>query len=284
MTDMLCGYPGRDEMLVTYLYDDPDDTERAVFASHVATCKRCRADLAALRGVRTHLAQWEPPSVMGHPFSGGSPQRAMSLQPRATTYQPALSSQPSATAPKSPWWREVPAWAQVAAAVVCLGVGAGLANLNIHYDQQGLTVRTGWLPPAVQAPAAGERTTGAPATVAETTPWRTDLSALERQLRTEFRSMPVPAAATAVRASQPSMSDAELLRRVRALVEESERKQERELALRVGQVIRDVNAQRQADLRKIDSNLGFIQSNTGAEVMKQRQLLMNYIVRASSQK
>jgi hypothetical protein len=140
------------------------------------------------------------------------------------------------------------------------------------------------LPPAVQAPAAGERTTGAPATVAETTPWRTDLSALERQLRTEFRSMPVPAAATAVRASQPSMSDAELLRRVRALVEESERKQERELALRVGQVIRDVNAQRQADLRKIDSNLGFIQSNTGAEVMKQRQLLMNYIVRASSQK
>ena len=35
------------------------------------------------------------------------------------------------------------------------------------------------------------------------------------------------------------------------LVEESERKQQRELALRVAQVIREVNAQREADLVKI---------------------------------
>jgi hypothetical protein len=283
MTDMLCGYPGRDEMLVTFLYDDPDDTGRAVYAAHIATCKRCRTDLAALRGVRTQLAQWEPPSVTGHP-SSAVPQEAMSLQPRAITYQPVLSPQPSAMAPKSPWWRDVPAWAQVAAALVCLGVGAGLANLNIRYDQQGLTVRTGWLMPAVVTPPAADRTAAAPPAVETSAPWLADLNALERQLRTEFRSTPPAAGATVVRASQPSMSDAEVQRRMRALVEESERKQERELALRIGQVIRDVNAQRQADLKKIDSNLGFIQSNTGAEVIKNRQLLMNYIVRASTQK
>jgi hypothetical protein len=46
---------------------------------------------------------------------------------------------------------------------------------------------------------------------------------------------------------------------------------------------RDVNAHPQADLRKIDQSLGLIQSNTGVEVMKQRQLL-NYLVRVSSQK
>jgi len=86
------------------------------------------------------------------------------------------------------------------------------------------------------------------------------------------------------RSSAPSMSEAELLRRVRRLVEESERKQERELALRVGQVIRSVDAQRQSDLRRIDNNLGLIQNNTGAEVMRQRQMLINYLSRVPTQK
>jgi len=44
----------------------------------------------------------------------------------------------------------------------------------------------------------------------------------------------------------------------------------------VGQVLRDVSAQRQADLRRIDDKVGVIQTNTGAEVMRQRQLLQNY--------
>lgn len=182
----------------------------------------------------------------------------------------------------------MPVWAQVAAAVLCLGVGAGLANLDMRYDQHGLSVRTGWLTTDASPtpPPAGAGSTSAAAVTETAAPWRADLAALERQLRTEFRSTD-PAASDPIavaRASQPSMSEAALMRRVRALVEESERRQERELALRVGQVIRDVNAQRQSDLRKIDSNLGFIQSNTGAEVMKQRQLLMNYLVRVSSQK
>ena len=77
-----------------------------------------------------------------------------------------------------------------------------------------------------------------------------------------------------------SARDGEVLRRVRALLEESERKQQRELALRVAQVIRDVNAQREADLVKIDRSLGLIQNNTGVEAMKQRELL-NYLVRVS---
>lgn len=273
MTDMLCGYPGRDESIVTYLYNDLDDTGRAVFEAHLAICARCRTDLAALRGVRTQLAQWEPPSAIRPHASVVNPHVAVSRQSSAVSHEPSAS-----------WWREVPAWAQVAAALLCLGLGAGLANLNIRSDREGLTVRTGWLTPAVATPPAADRTMAAPAAVADTMPWRADLSALERQLRTEFRSTQTADPPTIGRASQPSMSDTEMLRRVRALVEESERKQERELALRVGQVIRDVNAQRQADLRKIDSNLGFIQSNTGAEVMKQRQLLMNYLVRASSQK
>jgi hypothetical protein len=307
MTDILCAYPGRDEMLVTLLYDDAGDADHAAFDAHLAICARCRIEIAALRDVRSRLAEWQPTSVTSLQSSVVSHQSPVISQKSAVInhQSPRISPQSSVGSPQSSvsalrpriasgtepqpviqrsWWRDVPAWAQVAAAVVCLGAGAGLANLNIRYDQQGLSVRTGWLTPVAAPSSASERTPAVPVPTTETSPWRADLSELERQLRTEFRSTQSASAATVVRASQPSMSDGELLRRVRALVEESERKQERELALRVGQVIRDVNAQRQADLRKIDSNLGFIQSNTGAEVMKQRQLLMNYLVRASSQK
>jgi hypothetical protein len=278
MTETLCGYPGRDDIIVTYLYDGLDDGARSAFDAHVAICSQCRNELEALRGVRTHLARWEPPArTVGVPLSF------------VTGRPDAVGDQEREFPPvKGSWWREMPAWAQVAAAILCLGVGAGLANLDIRYDPQGLSIRTGWSRARTegQAPAARAAAVAPAPIAAASSPWRADLTTLERQLRTEFQAARSTAADTATvgAPAQPSMSDAELLRRVRVLVDDSERRQQRELALRVGQLLRDVNAQRQADLRKIDSNLGFIQSNTGAEVMKQRQLLMNYIVRASSQK
>jgi hypothetical protein len=70
---------------------------------------------------------------------------------------------------------------------------------------------------------------------------------------------------------------------VRALVEDSEKRQQRELALRIAELLRDVNAQRQADLIKIDRTLGAVQNNVGIEVMKNRQQLnqMDLLYRAS---
>ena len=69
----------------------------------------------------------------------------------------------------------------------------------------------------------------------------------------------------------------------RALVEESEKRQQRELALRIAELLRDVNAQRQADLVKIDRTLGVVQNNVGIEVMKNRQQInqMDLLYRAS---
>lgn len=268
MTEAPCGYPARDEALATYLYDDIDAAARSAFDAHLALCTPCQLELAELQGVRRQLAAWEPPS----PAIGRSKQLADTQA--ATTMLP--------------WWRAIPAWAQVAAALLCLGAGAGLANLDIRYDAQGLSIRTGWSESRQAADAGSPAAASTPvrldrAANSDTAPWRADLTALERQLRNDFQTTQATGAASAL-VNRPTLSDAELLKRVRALVDESERRQERELALRVGQVLRDVNAQRQADLRKIDSNLGFIQSNTGAEVLKQRQLLMHYLVRASSQK
>jgi anti-sigma factor RsiW len=268
MTDSFCGYQGdRDEALVAFLYDDGGDArEMRAFEAHLMTCPRCSEELAELRGVRAQLARWTPPEpafviTNGNPNSG-NPQSAI-RNPR--------------------WWREIPAWAQVAAALLVLGASAGIANLDVRYDANGVSVRTGWMTPSSRdtqdsAPAPSEGTRSAsgaaqPGTAAA--PWRTDLAALERQLTGELRAMK---ASTARPASPP---DAEVLRRVRALVDESEKRQQRELALRVAEVFRDISAQRQADLVKIDRTLNAVENNLGVEVMKDRQKLNTLIIRAS---
>jgi hypothetical protein len=263
MTDSLCSYPGdRDEALVTYLYDDLGDAvARVTFEAHLATCVRCADELAALRGVRTQLGRWHPPS-----FGSGADRGSHDGARR--------------------WWREIPAWAQVAAALLFLGVSSAIANLDVRYDANGLSVRTGWMSSA----RAGQPTVApAPVQVAPTgtasqltgAPWRTDLVALEQQLKSEFHG--AQGAAPAGAAASHSTVDAETLRRVRALIDESEKRQQRELALRLAEAIRDVNAQRQADLIKVDRVLGTVQNNLGIQVLKNRAQMqqMDYFIRTS---
>ena len=126
MNDTRCGYAdGRDEVLIAYLYDDITSNERASFEAHLTTCARCRDELDELRSVRQQLTRWAPPlhgvgsreSVVGRPESGVGSRRS---------------------------WREIPVWAQVAAAMLVLGISAGVANLNVHYGSDGVTIRTGW--------------------------------------------------------------------------------------------------------------------------------------------
>jgi putative zinc finger protein len=258
MTETMCRYSGeRDQVLVAFLYDEIDPNTRANFEAHLATCAQCRGELSALRGLRPTLRRWAPPEPV-RPFVYGS--------------------NGEFGRPASVWsrLRDIPAWAQVAAAMLFLGVSAGVANLDVRYDPNGLSIRTGWSKSVSPATAANP---------ASSAPWRAELAVLEGRLRSELQtSQPSPQlVATQTQRLAPSLSDAELLRRVRALIDESERRQQRELALRVADVMRDVDSQRRADLSKIDRNLGAIQNNTGVEVMKQREML-NYLVRVSQNK
>jgi hypothetical protein len=247
MAETLCAFPDRDETIVTYIYDELTGPARATFDAHLAICGRCRAEVAELADVRTQLDRWEPPSVGA--FRPGVPAPAA-------------------------WRQRVPVWVQAAAAVLLLGISAGVANLDLRYDAQGLSVRTGWSRGAA-APAA--------ASGAATAPWRADLAALEQQLRGELhdagaaRMEAATAAAVPPSAAARAMSDADLLRRVRALLDESDKRQQRELALRLAEVMNNVTAQRNADLLKIDRSLGMIRTNTAAELMKQRGTI-NYLV------
>jgi hypothetical protein len=163
----------------------------------------------------------------------------------------------------------MPAWAQVAAALFVLGVSATIANLDVRYDRSGLTIRTGWSTPRAAALA--------PVNAA---PWRAELTALENQLRSEMKVSQAVVTAASAPAPQAAMSDAEFRRRVRVLLDESERKQETELAFRLVQFQSDITAQRQADLTKINQNLGFIQRDTRGELLKQREG-MNYLLKVS---
>jgi hypothetical protein len=148
-----------------------------------------------------------------------------------------------------------------ACAIFAAGVWMGIAR--------GTTVETQTSVPVASAPAASS--TVSPG----------DLAALEQRLRAEIAqvrtvSSPIEGA------PQATGSDAQLLARVRTLIDESEARQQRELAIRTGQVVRDFETQRRVDLAQIQRTFGQMEGQTGAEVRDQREML-NYLIRVSQQ-
>jgi hypothetical protein len=233
------------ESLVAYLYDELAAEQGAAVARHLETCAACAAEYAALGGVRRVLGEWTPP-VPALRFS-------VAAETPAPVLRPAASS-----------WPAVPAWAQLVAATLALAVGAAVANVQVRHDAAGWTVSTGWMTPAT------------PAAAPPSEDWRPALAALEQSLRQELSSS-APAPIEAVAAS--TSDDPQTVSRMRSLIQESERRQQQELALRLAQFSRDLDLQRRADLVRIDQGLGQLEGRTGAEVARQREML-NYIVRA----
>jgi hypothetical protein len=257
--------------LVDLLYDECDPQERRRLEAHVAICAACARELRALQAVRTDLQVWTPPEqTLGF--------RVVQDQ---TRIEPSSVTSDVASARRT-WF--VPAWAMAAAAVLVLAVGAAIANVEVRYGADGLTVRTGWkqlVPSTAPARVRVER-----ASTETASPWRADLATLERQLRREFAALPAAPAARPVVVNQAAdrasaERDAELLGRVRALIDESERRQQRDLALRLTDVAREFEATRRADLMRIERGLNTLEQQTGVEVGRQREIL-NYFVRTST--
>lgn len=274
------------DCLVDYLYDEAPPAERAAVETHLAACEACRREVETLREVRSALARWPTPIL-------------------ATGFR-IVADEPAG---RRAWWAwGWPALPLAAAATLVLAAAAAVANLELRYGPEGLVVRTGWAalaPGGAPAPAArsGETTpafsqdqTDAALDPAETAgipsvraawspapgapmarPWQADLASLADELRREFQasregnsSAPAPVSSRT--------SDAELLRRVQAMIDESEIRQQRNLALRVEELSRDFNLQRQADLVEIQRGFG----RTEAEVQRARELV-NYLMRVSQQ-
>jgi hypothetical protein len=232
MTEMQCTYSGnRDETIVSYLYGDITPLDKAAFESHLRGCGACQAELDELRGVRAEMRDWSPPVFHSTLGSQQTPRQSPSF------------------------WREMPAWAQTAAALLVVGVAAGAANINVHHDAGGFTVRTGWMQAPAPAPAAVAQ--------ADPAPWRADLAKLESQIQSsQAAAGPRVVDAVASVAPRPAASDEELLRKVKALLADSEKREETELALRIAQVVHDRQAERVADLTNIERRLGMVQTST----------------------
>jgi hypothetical protein len=245
------------EALVALLYDELDGRERADIEAHLASCAACRQEASALRALRLELPAWTPPER----------ELGFAIVDRAAR---------SERVTRSAW--ALPAWGLAAAAALVLAAGAAIANLDVSYGNDGFRVRTGWSrsdggtaqgvqPPRRERAAA----TVAPAQSAE---WRAELAGLERRLRAELGGGPVRTAS-----STPRSDSEDVLRRVQTLIGQSEARQQRELALRLAQVLNDFDRQRQTDLVRIQQGFGQLERSTAVD----RELL-NQFVRVSQQR
>ncbi len=269
---------GDNTALVSYLYDECTPAERAAIAAHVTLCAACAAELAALESARLQLTSWAPPEAnLGFQVVGTAVGAAVGAGgagpgPPTSLGAGSLGLRPRASTRSGAWWsRPLPAWAQAAAACLLFATGLWLGMVRGSMPGASPAVSTGAAP--VAAPAA--------ASLAE-------LAALERRLGAEMTELRTATANAGAAVPQEAVapqgiSEAQMLARVSALLEESEQRQQRELALRTAQVVRDFDSQRRVDLAQIQRNFGQIEGLTGAEVREQRQML-NYLMRVSEQR
>jgi anti-sigma factor RsiW len=111
------------ERLIGYVYDDCDPAERRAIEAHLEGCGTCRAEIGGLRSVRQDLLAWDVP-------------------PHEAVWRPLVS------APVTPWYRQVPAWAMAAAAGVMFLAGAagGVVTLALVPHERAAATLTAAAP------------------------------------------------------------------------------------------------------------------------------------------
>lgn len=238
---------GDNPALVGYLYGECRPEERRAIEQHLLVCPACAAEVEALDATRTQLADWMVPET-------------------ELGFRMVSDARPSTvvTGPARWWSRSMPGWAQAAAAVVIFASGVSL----------GVWRGTTQAP----TPAVGRTSAPAIATVVSAS----DLAALEQRLRAEMVQLRTANSAPPA-TPMAAVSEAQILARVRALIDESEQRQQRELALRTAQVVRDFDSQRRVDLQTMRSIVGQVEGSTGAEIARQQQTLQ-YLMRVSQEK
>jgi hypothetical protein len=235
------------ERLVAYVYDEMSADERSRFETHLRDCADCRTEFAGLRDARVQLAAWTPPEL-------------------DVDFQIVRRARPGWRA----WWS--PAWGFAAAAVLVLAAATAIANVQVRYDRDGVTLRTGWTSGAAPAAVATQPASAPDVALAAR------YAEMERRVRQLESAAVRPAPVSASTTTPAGVSEA----RLRDLLAQSEARQLREIALRVAQVNRDVNRQRQADLALISTNFERLQALNVSDQAQHRQV-MNMLRIASQQ-
>jgi hypothetical protein len=250
------------ELLVGYLYDEIDPVERRAMENHLLACVDCRGELKDLRSTRTRLAAWAPPA-------------------------PELEFQvvraPEASALRERYWSISPAWGLAAAAVLVLSVATAIANVEMKYGPDGLTVRTGALRTSAAVPASTAAAPVPAAVATEDVRLRRDIQAISQRLRDVEAAAGARPILTAAHIPSTQPSSADFLRTVRQLISDSESRQEQELARRLSQVLRDVEGTRRVDLDRVQRALAEMQGVTDTTIIRQQQI-ENHLLRVGQPK
>jgi putative zinc finger protein len=247
---------GDQAALVGYLYDECSPEERDAIALHLVRCVSCAAEISGLTSTRRALAAWAPPQIdLGIQIS---------RRPDVDVALPAgnvisFARPQPASAERTGWWKApLPAWAQVAAAAAIFAAG-----LSVGFMRD-------------RAPVADVRQTVASTPAAG--PTKEDLAQLEQRLRTEMTqlahtSTPAPVPVTA-RSADVTMEQ------VKALIAESERKQNVDFTERAVRQNATFEAQRRADLESIGIRIG----QTGQQLGQLREGFSILATKVSQQK
>lgn len=264
---------GDNPALVGYMYGECEPAERRAIDQHLLVCPACAAELETLGATRIQLAAWTPPDAqLGFRMVSDAPFDSAQGRP-PDVVRPA----PSVVEGPPRWWAQpVPAWAQAAAAAVIFAAGLSLGVWR--GTSSDATASLGNSPAAAAATLAATPSTAAASEVSAS-----DLAALEQRLRSEMSIVRASAPVQAGTSLTASVSEADILAQVRVLIDESEQRQQRELALRTAQVVRDFDSQRRVDLQNVRSIVGQVEGSTGAEIARQQQTLQ-YLMRVSEQK
>lgn len=208
---------GDHEALLAYAYDECEPAARDVITAHLATCAGCAEELAGISAARRLLAAWQPPeTALGWQLDTG--QRA--------------DGNASAAAP---WWRQpLPAWAQVAAAVLIFGAGL----------------------------AAGGRASSAPASepVDVVADWQPAVAAIENRVAAVESAAADHQALLAGLSSRETDSDA-LLRQIRSEINASEERVRRQVAVSLVLLKAEENYAQQtltSDFQQLSSQVQYI--------------------------
>jgi hypothetical protein len=247
-----CGDPGA---LVSYLYNDGSPEELAAIAAHVQACAACTTELASLGDTRELLSTWSPPQTeLGLTLSASDALPVAAVAPVASTT--------SVVAADVPWWRQsTPVWMQAVVATMVFAAGMAIG-----------TSGRGAAPAA--SPSAANAVQPAPSqatALKEEGISRGELDALEARLRAELARLS-PATPAQPTQTAARTDDEALIKRVRALLTESEERQRGELALRTAQVMRDMEIQRKVDMATVQQDILKVQGITGAELKRQGEL------------
>ena len=234
------------ELLIDYLYGELAASEQEAFDRHLASCADCRDEVAGLRGARTHLQAWAPPEPeLGFQIVRGIG-RSVTLSRR--------------------WWGLSPAWGLAAAAMIVGAVSAAIAHIEVTAGTNGITVRTGW-----NRTVAAAATTAAVDATASAALQRMEarVHELEARLSTDTATLTPTAAATPINSR---MSDAELLRTVRRMIEQSEERQQTAFASQVQQVKGNIDVARRSDLDQVARRMDQLQRTTFDTYQKTKTL------------